>query len=434
MSELAIFGGPQTVQEPMPQWPTVFPEDVAAVEEALRKSAEDKSNLTSAAGGGPVAQFEKSLQVAFDARHAVATSSGWASLHTALMAVGIEAGDEVIVPPYTWGQSVSCILHQLAIPVFADIDRDTYTLDASSVEARITRFTRAIMVVHLYGQPADMAPILAVARRHGLAVIEDCAQAAGARYRGEAVGTLGDVGCFSIGDGKQMIGGEGGFLLTNSAALYERALLVGQHPARQQRELKDEFLRRQGDSLIFTYRIHPLAAVLCNSQLGHLDEWNADRRRNFARLSQGLAEVDAVRPVVVPEWAEHAYHMYSPSFVAEAAPGVTREAFVQAVRAEGVPLSSGYVKRPIHLWPRIQQQRYVYGRNLPWSLAHRPVEYRAGDCPVAERRCAEEELGMGGAAWIGDCSAAMDQVVEAFQKVGSALERLRTRAGAMSRI
>ncbi len=411
---------------PRPIWPRVTDEDIAAVQAALLMSRSDPRYLTSAAGGGPVAEFEARLAQFFGVRHAMATSSGAAALHIAIMAAGVEAGDEVIVSPYTWGQTVSCILQQNAIPVFADIDPHTYNLNPRAIEERLSPYTKAIVVVHLYGHPADMDPILTIARRHNLFVIEDCAQATGALYKGRPVGTLGHFGCFSIGDGKQIIGGEGGFLLTNDDRLYERAVAFGQHPARQWAEIQDPDLRRDIDALIYTYRIHPLAAVIGHSQLRWLDQWNAERRRNHERLSAGLTGIPGIRPVFVAEGCQHVYHQYSPSFVPEEVPGISRETYVAALAAEGVPISLGYVRTPIHLRPRMRERRYVFGRGYPWRAGFREIVYQPGDCPQAEARCALYELSIGaGPAWLGDQTPLIAQILDAFQKVAENLEALR---------
>ena len=273
----------------------------------------------------------------------------------------------------------------------------TYTLDPQAVEARITPYTKAILVVHIFGQPADMDGLLAVARRHGLPVIEDCAQATGGRYRGQYVGTIADVGCFSFGDGKQIIGGDGGMVLTNDAGIHERACAIGSHPARQERDIQDPALTPYIDSLTYTYRIHPLAAVIIREQLRHMDAWNAERRVNHERLSQGLVGVPGLRPVAETPGGEHVYHRHSPTIVPNELGGVDRATIVAALEAEGVPANLGYVRQPVHLRARFQDRAYFFGRQYPWA-AHPSgrgadaVAYRAGDCPVAEQRCATEEL------------------------------------------
>ncbi len=426
MSKLAIEGGPKAVTLASPPWPVVGDAEIDAVAAAMRKSPDSWEYLCSAAGGGPTADFERAFAEFMGAEHAMCTSGGGPSLHIAVMAAGVEAGDEVIVSPYTWGQSVSCVLQQNAIPVFADIDPNTYTLDAASVEACVSPYTKAIVVVHLYGHPADMDAINAVARKHDLKVIEDCAQATGATYKGRRVGTLGDFGCFSIGDGKQMIGGEGGVLLTNDSRAYELANAFGQHPARQSSQVRDPELKRLTDSLIYTYRIHPLAAVIAQEQIPHLDAWNAERRANHTRLWDGLADIPGVHPVTVAPECEHVYHMGSPTFAPEQVEGVSRGTYVKALGAEGVPIGMGYVGRPIHLRPRIQEKEYFFGKGYPWTCAQREVTYAAGDCPVAEARCADTDLTLGGGpAWRGDQSALVGQILGAFEKVTGDLDALR---------
>ncbi len=264
MAKLAIEGGQKEVTLNSPHWPMVGEEEIQAVVGALHKSQSDSSYLCSAGGGGPTREFEEKFAAFMGTKYAMCTCGGGPALHIAVMAAGVESGDEVIVSPYTWGQTVSCILQQNAIPIYADIDPDTYTLDAKSIEEKISPYTKAIVVVHIYGHPADMDPIMEVARRHNLKVIEDVAQATGAIYKGRRVGTIGDFGCFSIGNGKQMSGGEGGVLLTNDEQAYELANAVGLHPARQGGIVKDSELRHYMDSLIYTYRIHPLATVIAD--------------------------------------------------------------------------------------------------------------------------------------------------------------------------
>jgi dTDP-4-amino-4,6-dideoxygalactose transaminase len=428
MAKLALFGGEKTVTRSPESWPRVGEEEIAAVVDALRKSSDDSRYLSAAGGGGPMEVFERNFAEFMGATMAMTTSGGGPALHIAVMAAGVQAGDEVIVSGYTWGQTVSCILQQNAIPVFADIDERTYNLDAATIESRITDSTRAIVVVHIYGHPADMDSIMAVAARHGLPVIEDCAQAVGAIYHGRRVGTIGHLGCHSIGDGKNMVGGEGGLLVTDDERLFELANLMGQHPARHGQVVKDENLRKYIDSLIYTYRIHPLAAVIANVQLRYLDQWNAERRRNADYLSRGLAEIPGIEPPYVAPGCEHVYHIYSPTFVASEVEGISRPRWVEAVAAEGVPISTGYVKVPVYLRPRHQEHAYFYGKGCPWNchLARRVAEYHRGDCPVTERRCAEQELTIGGSvAWLGDQTALLDQYLDAFRKVSENLDALR---------
>lgn len=424
---LALFGGSKTVTEVLPPWPYIEDDEILAVEKTLYASRSDWRNISSVMGGGIVAEFEQNLAAFFDVPYVISTNSGGAALHIAVIASGVEAGDEVIVSPYSWGQTAACILQQNAIPVFADIDPLTYTIDPAKIEKCITPYTKAIVVVHIYGHPADMDPIMDIAKRHNLVVIEDCAQAAGAIYKGKRVGAIGDFGCFSIGSGKQMVGGEGGFLLTKDKAFFERACIAGLHPARNHSELKDSDFKELIDSLIYTYRIHPLAAAICNVQLFKLDQWNVNRRSNLERLSSKLEGLPGIRPVHVAEGCLHAYHSYCLTYLPLDLPDVLRTVFAQALTAEGVPnVSTGYIQTPLHLLPRMQKKMYYFGKGYPWKAGSRPVEYKKGDCPEAEARSEKHDLAIFiGPNVVSNQEKLIDQIADAFYKVTEQIELLQ---------
>jgi perosamine synthetase len=390
VSTLALLGGKPAVRTAAPVWPAVTDADIDAAVRALRASRHDIANLTSVRGGGVVAQFEDDVCAFFDMAHCVTTNSGGTALQAALAALGIGAGDEVIVSPYTWGQAVSCVLGQCAVPVFADIDPVTLTMDPASVRRCVSPYTKAIVVPHVYGQPADMPALRAIADQHGLRIVEDCAQATGARIHGRRAGTFGDISCFSIGGLKHMTGGEGGFALTADRGLYERLLLASQHSIRAGAELTDEGLRESADTFINSYRIHPLAAAICGRQLRSLDEWNACRGEQARLLSAELVGCPGVTPVPERDGYEHVYFLYSPTY--RGLDGVSRDRYATALRAERVPVMSGQVSVPAHLTPRFRDRHGFFGGGLPWSLARREVTYRAGDCPNAERHCAQRDL------------------------------------------
>lgn len=416
-SRLAILGGDKAVSLSLPEWPVLADDEVQAVIDHARRARTDPRELTSIFGGGPVAEFERALTDFFGCPYAISTNSGWAALHTALAAVGVQPGDEVIVPAYTWPQSASCILQQGAIPVYADIDPLTYTLTASAAERCLSPATKAIVVVHLYGQAADMTAIMAFAQAHDLAVIEDCAQATGAMHAGRLVGTIGTVGCFSIGSGKQIVGGEGGFILTASEEVRNRVIALSQHPQRQRTDLPTDF--EAPDGFLPTYRIHPFAATICAAQLPKLQRWNDERRRNLHRLSRALDGCPGIRPAVEADDSRHVYHLYCPTFVPQELPGISRESYVDALIAEGAPVRAGYVRTPLHLRREMLRHRFL-GPGFPWSLGARDVHYRPGDCPVAEDRCAQTDLSVFlGANALGDQSELIDQVAAAFWKVST---------------
>ena len=431
-STLAIFGGPRAVPEnaTFPQWPWLSDADVAAGTEALKKAQTDELYLSAARGGGPMGAFEADLMQYLDVPYCVTTCGGGPALHMAVVAAGVEAGDEVITTPYTWGQSISCILQQCAIPVFADIDPETYTLDPQSIEKKITPRTKAIVVVHLYGHPAEMDPILDLARRHKLKVIEDCAQAEFATYKGRKVGTLGDVGCYSMGSGKNLIGGEGGALVTRDELLYKRAVTFGMHPGRFRQIIQGvPYLETYASSLIYTYRAHPIFCVLVNSQLQRVDEMNEWRRTNARHLSAALKESKLVRPPVERKDCTHVYHIYAPQFQPQAAKGLTAPDFVKALKAEGAGVGKGYVGTPFHLQPTFRDRVYWYGKGLPWSL-RAPADqivYRQGDCPVAEKLCREHELYINSSPWYVDVRPILDKWIAAFRKVEKKLDELVAR-------
>ncbi|MBE7464389.1 MAG: DegT/DnrJ/EryC1/StrS family aminotransferase [Planctomycetes bacterium] len=424
--ELAALGGAKSVTAPRTAWPYLTDEEIDAVRENLVKGRTDWTYLCAAPKGGPGGALEERLARELDVPFVVATAGGGPALHIACMSV-LEMGDEAIVTPYSWGQTVSCILQAGGVPIFADIDPETLTLDPKSVEARITPRTKAIVVVHIGGIPADLEGLAAVARKHGVALIEDCAQAQGSLYKGRPVGTFGDFGCFSLGSGKNIAAGECGALVCRTREHFERALLAGMHPARNFAEIQDPERRKWIDSLIYTYRVNAISAGLAVKQMDRLEEMNGWRRANARGLAERLAGVPGIRPQRLPADRDPAWHMITWTFVPEEVPGVTRKQYVKALQAEGVPLGSGYVGTPIHLRPVFQQKRTHYGRGYPWA-AHPEGErivYRAGDCPVAEKRCAELDLTLGGGAWMRDEALLLDQIAAAFRKVTSQIERVK---------
>jgi dTDP-4-amino-4,6-dideoxygalactose transaminase len=291
----------------------------------------------------------------------------------------------------------------------------------------VTERTRAIVVVDIFGIPADMDAVMEVAARHGLIVIEDCAQAHGSLYKGRPVGTRAHFGCFSIGSSKNLAAGDGGMVAADDRALFERALLAGMHPMRTKKEITDPTLADRIDSLIYTYRINAFTAALALKQMDRLEEMNGWRRRNAAKLAEKLAGVPGIRPVSLPAGSDPAWHMVPWTFAAEDLPGVSREQYLKALRAEGVPIGGSYVGTPIHLRRTFREKEWWLGKGYPWAANPRggEIAYRLGDCPAAERRCAELDMMMGGGSWWKDVSTLVDEIARAFRKVISEPARLR---------
>jgi dTDP-4-amino-4,6-dideoxygalactose transaminase len=326
-------------------------------------------------------------------------------------------GDEVIVSPYTWGATVGCILHNNAIPIFADIDPRTFNIRPDDIERKITDRTKAIIAVHIFGHPCDMEPIMAIAKKRNLRVIEDCSQAHGATYKGRKVGSWGDIGCFSIQASKNLIGGEGGVLVFDDESLFGEVVSWASHPMRQFQELSDSPLSTYVDSIAPNFRMHPVSAAIAKIQLRRLDTWMAQRRENFHYLSSRLADIPGIEPPYVSGDCEHGVHMVALTYKADELNRTPLEKFRNVLALEGVENAS-YVGTPIHLRPRLQERKF-WGKGCPWDCGHasRLVEYKQGDCPVAEQRCSGEELTLPSVGFHVPCRDYLDQIADAFKKV-----------------
>jgi perosamine synthetase len=379
VSALALLGGAQTRPAPFPPYPIIGEAERQAVLEVLdegRLSTFVASPGEHFLGGRRIREFEQEFADFHGVPFAVAFNSATAALHAAVIACGIAPGEEVIVPPYTFTSTATSALMHGAIPVFADIDGDTFCLDPKAVETVLSPRSRAMIPVHLFGQPAAMDGILDVARRHGLRVIEDCAQAPGATCRGTKVGVLGDCGVFSFQETKNLMTGEGGMLITEDRAIAEVAQLVRNHG--EAAVSPGETRSYKAEILGWNYRMTEFEAALGRCQLRQLPEQNAARQRLAARLTKALAGLPGLRVPPVREGCEHVYYVYPLLYAADAW-GISRARFVEAVNAEGIPISGGYV-RPLYLSPLYQERRAwafrAYGGD---------TSYAEGICPVAER-------------------------------------------------
>lgn len=304
----AIAGGRPVRLVPLPT-----PRHYTRVElRALRRVL--RSQETSFYDGGMVRRFEERFANAFGAKHAIAVSSGTAALHCALAAAGIGPGDEVIVPVFTYVATAFAPMYLGAIPRFVDVDPRALGIDAERIERAITRRTRAIVPVHLCGVPCAMDPVLRIARAHGLAVIEDAAQAHGASYRGRSVGTLGDLGCFSFGPKKSLVTGEGGMILTDDERLARRARLAmslaerasSGRPAIELDDWEPESEVRY-ERIGWNYRMGALQAAIGCAQLERFESMRAVRERNARRLRECARDSEALDPQAIPEGALPTY-------------------------------------------------------------------------------------------------------------------------------
>lgn len=371
---LALFGGPRAVSVGVPPPVEAGVEAAAAGAAAVNVLGRRAPSLSSLSGAGLIHDLEVAFESYLGVRHALGVSSGTAALHAALAACGVRWGQEVIVSAYDWGAAAAAARAVGATPVYADIDPLTYTIAPASAVERISDRTAAIVATHIFGHPADMDALAGLARGRGLALIEDCAQSLGARYKGSLTGTLGDAACFSLGPGKDISAGEGGILVTNRADVFERAVRFCQHPLRQMRE------GAAPNYFSLNYRIHPLAPVLALPQVRSFDTRLKARRESSMRLQAVLAEAPGVRDVFDADACDHSFHRLSPSFVPEEWGGLSRSVVVGALAAEGVPIGDGFVHTPLPL------------RNVPERC--RPNVSEAANCPIAAERCAYRELAM----------------------------------------
>lgn len=417
MEALALDGGDPVRRAPLPLGKGVAllgAEERAAVLEVL-----ESRSLFRYYGPnflGRTAAFETALCEQLGARFAVATSSGTAALRTALAALGVGCGDEVIVPAYTFIATVNAVVVAGAVPVFAEID-ETLGLDPDDVEAKLTDRTAAVVPVHLENVACDMDPLLAVTRRRGIPVLEDAAQAMGATYRGRAVGTLGDIGAFSLQLEKNVTSGEGGAIVCSDERLFVRAAryqdqggqFLTSHGGGRGGELDEPFV---GENL----RMTEIAAAIAGVQLGRLPGLLDALRANKGRILAGIGSLPgfARRRLPDPEGdGSSSITWFAPE------PDIARR-FVAALLAEGIPSVQMYGGEPVYATPSVLQRRTASGKCGPWHCAEHPasVEYRMGMCPRSEDLAARAFTIGVGPQWTGsDC----DDVAVAVNKVASLL-------------
>lgn len=355
-------------------------------------------------------------------RHSLALASGTAAIQAALMGLGFGPGDEIICPPYTWGGTVSPILACGCIPVFSDIDPITGNMDPASLDAVITPRTKAIMVVHLYGQPADMPAINAIAVRHGLKVIEDGSQAHGATIHGTVVGNFSDVSAFSCMGWKLLGLAEAGYMTAKSEDVFWRAAMTCQHYGRAGEPDFPKAYEKYVDSLVVTFRLSPVIATLFPSQLAKLDREIAGRRANVDMLRPMLSDLKLASLPTYPKGFESAFHILNLNFNLEDA-GISRETYCKALQAEGLEIGP-YVPTPIYRWNRLLWQDYD-GPEVWWQRILRDygADYRGIQRPGTEYKIARDLLV--GWNYTEPNPEAMERIAACFHKVDANRDALR---------
>lgn len=325
---------------PFSPWPSYTEEDADAVRDVVL------SNQVNYWTGSQCRHFEKEFASWSDSQYAIALGNGTLALDIALIAMGIGAGDEVIVTPRTFIASISTVVNVGATPIFADIDSDTQNIEAHTIEPVITPRTKAMIVVHLAGRPAEMDAIMALAKKHNLYVIEDCAQAHGARYKGRSVGSIGHVGAWSFCQDKIMTtGGEGGMVTTNDETLWRRMWSYKDHgksyEAVYEREHPPGF-RWLHESFGTNWRMMEVQAVLGRIQLTYMPKWIEARKHNAAQLNEALDKFDLIRKIGTPNYIQHAHYKHyafiNDEFLAD---DWSRDRIIDEVVALGVPCYQG---------------------------------------------------------------------------------------------
>jgi dTDP-4-amino-4,6-dideoxygalactose transaminase len=343
----AILGGTPTIdRKDWPTWPPRTPD----ITEALRAVVEeDQWGIRSEA----VAKFETAFAAAHESEYALAMGNGTLALYAALKAVDIGRGDEVIVPAYTFMASAVSVLQAGGTPILADIDPATYNLDPQAAKEKITEKTKAIMPVHIGGNPADMNAFIELGQKYGLAIIEDAAQAPGAGFGGKPVGAIGDAGSFSFQSSKNITAGEGGILLTNNKAVYEQAFEIYNCG----RSLKGDWYHHAypGTNL----RLSAFQAAVLLAQMKKLESWSKTREENGRYLEHLLKQIPGITPVQrYPETTRNAYHLLIFAFDSAAFSGMPKSRFLEAMMLEGVVATSGYT--PLNTMPFLKGDTASY--------------------------------------------------------------------------
>jgi len=404
--KLALFGGKSVRSTPFPSWPVYGKQE----EDRLIKTL--KSGKWGRLDGQEVPEFERRFAAYQGARHGLAVANGTVAIRIALLAAGIKADDEVIVPPYTFLATATAVVESNAIPVFTDIELETFNIDPRAVEKVLTPRTRAIIPVHIGGLPANMDAIMDIAKKHNLIVIEDAAHAHGAEYKGRRIGSIGHMGIFSFQSSKNLTSGEGGFITSSDDALAGRCRSI-HNCGRAEGGLWYEHHLIAGN-----YRLGEFQGALLNSQLDRFEKQAQTRDTNGKNLSEKLAEIPGVIPQKRnPDCTRHGYHLYLFRINPEKF-GASRDQVVKAVQAEGVPVCGGY---PLPLYRQPLFLNKAFGPYIP--NAAKRMDYGSVRCPNCEKVCYEQGGWMTQNLLLGK-KKDMDDIIRAFSKVYENREEL----------
>ncbi|HID96065.1 MAG TPA: DegT/DnrJ/EryC1/StrS family aminotransferase [Candidatus Latescibacteria bacterium] len=410
MGRLAINGGEKVRERAFPSWPVYDEREREALNEVLESGKWWY--------GEKVREFEEKFAAYQDANYGITTTNGTVALEISLISAGVGAGYEVIIPSYTFVATATAVLKANAVPVFVDIEPETFNIDPDKIEEAITDRTRAIIPVHFGGLPVDMDEITAIARSHGLLIIEDAAHAWGSRWKGRGVGAIGDLGIFSFQMSKNITAGEGGIILTNDEELADTCRSYTNCGRGKEKPWYEHYL------LGGNYRMTEFQAAILLAQLTRLDEQVAIREENARRLDQGLSGLRGISVVRRdPRVTRRSYHLYCFRYHAEQLDGVPRARFIEAMNAEGIPCYTGY-PHPVYKNP-LFTRKGSGPRYCPVSCPYYggDMDYTEVSCPVAERVCQE-------AVWLKQfvllgTKEDMDDIIKAAEKVIENIDELR---------
>ncbi len=401
--ELAINGGSKTVDKNF-EWPVFDETEIKAVADVVRSGKWGNPDC-----GDIVKAFEDEFAAFCGTKYALTCVNGSVALRLALIACGVRPGDEVIIPPYTFIATSTIVLEANCVPVFVDIDPDTYNLDPEKIEAAITKRTRAIIPVHFAGQACDMDKIMAIAKKHNLKVIEDACHGHGAEYKGKKLGSIGDAGCFSFQSSKNLTCGEGGMVITNDERLYDMMNSlrnVGRVKGGQWYE---------HHNLGCNYRMTQLQVILLVNQLKRLKEQTLRRHENGTYLNSLLEKIDGIIPLSRGKGETlHSYHIYIFKYDKSKFNNLPKVEFSQMLAAEGVPCFMGY-PQPLYKQPLFQE------KNFMCYAIPEDVSYKDVFCPVTEKACCEEAVWIMQHAMLGP-KEDMDRFAEAIIKIQKAVK------------
>jgi len=413
MAKLAINGGDKAINRSLgKRWPIWDEDEEGSLMEVLHSG-----RWWGGGEGSKAWEFEDAFAKYHDAKFGMATSSGTQALLNALKGANVESGDEVLTPALTFFASATCILMLNAIPVFVDVDPNSYNMSPEAMEAAITKNTKAAIVVHNGGYPADMDAIMGVAKKHNIMVIEDCAHAHGSEWKGTKVGAIGHLGAFSLMAGKSIAGGEGGIVLTNHEEL--RANVYAYMDMGRWTERPDKNIRLP---MTANFRMPEFTAAVLICQLARFDEQVETREQNFTYLAKRLKEIDGIdaldRDPRVTKWSIYYWNF---KFNQDKFDGVSRDKFLQAINAEGVPMGLGAHGAPVYRNPLFQS---ITGGNTSPIKVDKPLDYTKIFCPEAERIFETESLSISHPVFLGERED-MDLIADAIKKVRENADELK---------